>query len=132
MIDAMGWEIMKPVCIPILLVVVVNIALVVLPAICFGVDMGKNGYDFAICTAAFFVFSFVNAVLTGKSKRRVEGREVIGSAGATKQQATEAKPQVSLLVKVLPAIICISMLGLVTAILRAFSVWSTPTRFYVR
>ena len=128
----MGWEIMKPVCIPILLVVVVNIALVVLPAICFGIDMGKNGYDFAISFAAFVVFGFVNAVLTGKSKRRVEGRAAMSSADTIKQQATEAKPQVGLLVKMLPVIICTSMLGLVSAILRAFSVWSTLTRFYVR
>ena len=130
-IEALGWEIMQPACIPVLLVVLFNVAFVILPAICFGVDMGRNGYDFVICVAAFFVFCFVNDVMIAKSKRRIQG-QAAKSVGTRQQHTTKAKAGPGILVKLLPAMTCNLVIGVVTAILRNFPAWSTETKFYVR
>ena len=54
-VDAMGYEIAQATFVPGLIITLAVVALTVLPAAMFGIDMGARGLDFVVCVLGFVV-----------------------------------------------------------------------------
>mmetsp|Transcript_884 Transcript_884/g.1767 ORF Transcript_884/g.1767 Transcript_884/m.1767 type:complete len:953 (-) Transcript_884:963-3821(-) len=134
-VDVMGWEIARPILTPGLLIAMAVMALTVLPAALFGVDMGGAGIQFGNSAVGMVTFLVTSTFLLAKSKRRVEGSQgaVASAAPASSvlREAPKAQPG-RLLFQWLPSLMILSLIYVASAIARAFPTWSTQIRFYVR